>query len=82
MQKARFKMKSYSDNDITVFREYKEIYNTKTLLKNIIRIEFETFYNTSQSVKKQAVFLAGQGWKKEKNSKKGLDRRYEMVYSK
>jgi predicted nucleic-acid-binding Zn-ribbon protein len=54
MQKARFKMKSYSDNDITVFREYKEIYNTKTLLKNIIRIEFETFYNTSQSVKKQA----------------------------
>lgn len=54
MQKARFKMKSYSDNDITVFREYKEIYNTKTLLKNIIRIEFETFYNTSQPVKKQA----------------------------
>lgn len=46
-------MKSYFDNNITVLREYKKIYNPKTLLKNIIRIEFETFCNYSQPVRKQ-----------------------------
>lgn len=49
-------MKAYSDNDIAVFCEHKKIYDTKTLLKNIIRFEFETFYNASQTADKQTLY--------------------------
>ncbi len=48
-------MKSDSDNDITVFREYTNIYNAKTLLKNILQIEFEAFYQTTQPARKQTA---------------------------
>lgn len=34
------------NDNITVFREYKKIFDAKTLLSKIIQLEFETFYGS------------------------------------